>query len=170
MNTYTLLDGTKLDLHELEDSEKAFLRDLRRMVEQDVSYFDIYRTAVGPGSVAMGGRSQIVRRITRSPLYRAAEDIATRAGIKQGLILAPEHESKRAEFPTDASHISATQASNLIGISRAAVYKAIENNKLDILKIGNVTLVSKKSAFAYRDRREKDATRSQDPTPAGHRS
>lgn len=158
MNTHTLLNGKKIDLAELDASDRAFLRDLRRMMEQGVSYFEIYRTAVGPGSPALGGRNRIDRRITTSPLYLAARDLATRAGIKQGLILAPEHERKREEFPTDGSYVSAAQAAELIGISRAAVYKAIDNGKLDILRIGNVAVVSKKSAIAYRRRREREGS------------
>ena len=124
------------------------------MAEQDISYFEIARTAVGPGSPALLGRSTIDRRIAASPLYVAAEDIATRAGISQGLLLAPEYQHLRSQFPTDGSHISATQAADLIGISRAAVHKAIKAGTLEALRIGNVTVVSRKSAQAYRERRE----------------
>lgn len=138
----------------LSSRERAFLRDLRRMAEEDISYFEIARTAVGPGSPALLGRSTIDRRTAASPLYVAAEDIATRAGISQGLILAPEHQHLRDQFPTDGSHISASQASDLIGISRAAVHKAIKAGTLDALRIGNVTVVNRKSAQAYRERRE----------------
>lgn len=157
MKTYTLLNGKTLDLSDLSSAEGAFLRDLRRMVAQDISYFEIGRTAIGPGSPALRGRQTIDRRTAATPLYLAAEDIATRAGIEQGLILAPEFEHLRAEFPTDGSHISAAQAADFIGISRAAVYKAIHAGTLKALKIGNVTVVNKKSAFEYRQRRESAA-------------
>lgn len=160
MNRHELLDGRKIDLSELDSAESAFLRDLRLMSEQGVSYFEIYRTAIGPGSLALGGRNRIDRRITTSPVYLVARDMATRAGIKQGLILAPEHEHKRQELPEDASYLSAAQAAAFIGISRAALYKAIENRKLDAKKIGNVTVVGKKSAVAYRDHREQAGTKS----------
>lgn len=154
MKTYTLLNGKTLDLSDLSPSERPFLRDLQRMAEQDISYFEIARTAIGPGSPALRGRQTIDRRTAATPLYLAAEDMATRAGIQQGLILAPEFEHLRAEFPTDGSHISAAQAANLIGISRAAVYKAIDARRLEALRIGNVTVVNKKSAIEYRKRRE----------------
>lgn len=157
MKTYTLLNGKTLELSELSPAESAFLRDLRRMVEQDISYFEIARTAVGPGSPALRGRQTIDRRTAAQPLYLAAEDIATRAGIQQGLILAPEFEHLRAQFPTDGSHISAAQAAEFIGISRAAVYKAINAGTLQALRIGNVTVVNKKSAVEYRQRRESAA-------------
>lgn len=162
MKTYALLNGNRIDLSALSPTERAFLRDLRRMAEQDISYFEIARTAVGPGSPALRGRSTIDRRIAISPLYLAAEDIATRAGVAQGLILAPEYEHLRGKFPTDRSHISATQAADLIGISRAAVHKAIKAETLEALRIGNVTVVNRQSAVAYRQRRESAGERSAD--------
>lgn len=154
MKTYTLLNGKTLTLGDRSPAEGAFLRDLHRMVEQDISYFEIARTAIGPGSPALRGRQTIDRRTAATPLYLVAEDIATRAGIEQGLILAPEFEHLRSQFPTDGSHISAAQAANLIGISRAAVYKAINARTLQALRIGNVTVVNKKSAIEYQQRRE----------------
>lgn len=154
MKTRTLLNGKRLDLTGLSPAEHAFLRDLRRMAENDVSYFEIARTAIGPGSPALRGQQTIDRRTAATPLYLAAEDIATRAGIEQGLILGPELEHLRAGFPTNGSHISAAQAADFIGISRAAVYKAIDARTLQALRIGNVTVVNKKSAIEYRQRRE----------------
>jgi excisionase family DNA binding protein len=49
--------------------------------------------------------------------------------------------------------ISVTQAAGLIGITRAAVYKAIEKNALRALHIGNVTVVDRASALAYKGAR-----------------
>ena len=154
MKTCTLLDGTRLDLGELSPGDKTFLRNLRRMAAQDFDYFDIVRMAVGHGSPARRGRQTIDPQTIAQPLYRAAEDIATRAGIRQGLILAPEFEHLQSRFPTDSSHISALQAAEFIGISRAAVYKAIRAGTLQALHIGNVTVVNRKSAAEYRRRRE----------------
>ena len=172
MTSYRLLDGEKLDLRESGGRERAFLRDLEKMVDEGVSYFEVYRTAIGPGSPALGGRNRVDRERVTSPLYRAARDIALRAGIKQGLILAPEHESRRADVPRDATMISVAQAADLIGISRAAVYKAIEKGTLGATHVGNVTLVERASAHAYRERRGTkpghDTPRR--PVPGGGRS
>ncbi len=158
MRTYTLLNGKKLDLTETSTTEAAFLRDLRRMAKADISYFEIERTAIGPGSPALQGWQTITPQIARSPLYLAAGDIATRAGIEQGLILAPRFEHLRGEFPRDGSHVSTVQAAHLIGMSRAAVHKAIKAGNLEALRIGNVTVVGKKSAIEYRQRRESAST------------
>lgn len=152
-NTYRLLDGRTVDLRGLTARERAFLVDLQKMVRADISYFEIERVAVGPGSPALGGRNRVDERIAETPLYLAAEDIATRAGIEQGLVLAPEYEAERATTPSDGSMISVVQAADLIGISRTAVYKAIEKGTLRATRVGNVTVVDRASALAYRERR-----------------
>jgi hypothetical protein len=82
---------------------------------------------LGPGSAA---RAPALTRGAGSDLYQVAHDIATRAGIEQGLILAPNHEGERANASADASMISVTQAAELIGITRAAVYKAVQKGAL----------------------------------------
>ena len=151
--SYRLLDGRAADLRELDPREQAFVRDLQKMSRQGVSYFEVYRAATGPGSLALQGRNRIDRNIVESPIYLVARDIATRAGIQQGLILAPEHAGQRAAAPTDASMISASQAADLIGISRAAVYKAIDTGALKAIRLGNVTVVDRASALAYSARR-----------------
>src|SRR5438132_13075754 len=129
------------------------------MSHQGVSYFEIYRAAVGPGSAALRGRNRMDERIVESPLYLAARDIATRAGIQQGLILTPEHAEQRSAAPKDASMISAAQAADLIGISRAAVYKAIDKGALKAIRLGNVTVVDRASALTYREGRGSERSR-----------
>jgi hypothetical protein len=155
-----LLDGRTVELGALDVRQRAFLADLEKMQRQGVSYFEIYRTALGPGSLALQGRSRVDRKLAESSLYLAAQDIATRAGISQGLILAPDHERERAKAPVDSSMISVTQAAALIGITRAAVYKAIEKQALLALHIGNVTVVNREAALAYRDGRTREVTQS----------
>jgi len=159
IKSHRLLDGRTVDLRELDSREQAFLRDLQKMWRQGVSYFEVYRTATGPGSPALRGRNRIDGQIVESSLYLAARDIATRAGIQQGLVLAPEHATKRVAAPKDASMISASQAADLIGISRAAVYKAIEKGALNAIRLGNVTVVDRASALAYRDGRRSERLR-----------
>lgn len=159
LKTHKLLDGTAINLRGLSAREQAFLRDLKKMAREGVSYFEIYRTAVGPGSPALAGRNRIDRRLAQSPLYLAARDIATRAGIDQGLILAPAQQSARAaaaKAGEERAMMSVAQAAQLIGVSRAAVYKAIGRGTLEAERIGNVTVVARQSALDYRDRSAAD--------------
>jgi hypothetical protein len=152
---YVLLDGRTVPLGSLAARERAFLADLGKMKRQGVDYFEIYRTALGPGSPALEGHNRVNRQLIESPFYLAARDIATRAGIEQGLIVAPEYEEEwAAKAPRDFSMISVTQAATLIGITRAAVYKAIEKKAIASLRIGNVTVVNRASAVEYKRARE----------------
>lgn len=151
MTIHELLSGEKVDLSELDSQGRDFLDDLSRMGKAGVSYFEVYRLAIGPGSRALQGRNRINRRVLKSPTYLVARDIATRVGIEQGLILATEYEGKRSAG--DFSMVSVTQAAELIGVSRAAVYKSIKAGKLRARKVGNVTVVDKESAIKLREHR-----------------
>ena len=163
MRTHRTLDGIPLDLTGLSLHEKAFLRSLQRMAQTGMSYFEIERTAIGPGSPALEGRNRVDRQILTSPLYLAARDIATRAGVAEGLFLAPEHAEEAGKIPADSSLISVTQAAFLIGISRTAVHKAIAEKRLEASRFGNVILVKRAAAEAYRGRANKPGS---PPTPA----
>jgi len=77
------------------------------------------------------------------------------------------HAREREKAPVDGM-ISVTQAAALIGITRAAVYKAIEKQALAALRLGNVTVVNRAAALAYRDGRAREAT--QAPRPAARRA
>jgi excisionase family DNA binding protein len=139
---------------ELKAHELAFLDSLKKMAANDVSYFEIERVAIGPGSPALQGWTRVTREIIETPLYKAAVDIVTRAGIAQGLILAPEHEKERNRISTDRSQMSVTQAADTLGLSRAAVHKAIKEKRIDSAQYGNVILVDRKSVERYRTKRK----------------
>jgi excisionase family DNA binding protein len=123
------------------------------MASDKISFFEIERVAIGPGSPALQGWSRVTREIVDSPLYRVAEDISERAGIAEGLILAPEHEAKRKDIPTDRTQMSVTQAATALGISRAAVHKAISQKRLAAQRYGNVVLVSREAVARYKQAR-----------------
>jgi excisionase family DNA binding protein len=148
-----------LFLDGLAARERAFLADLRRMAKAGISFFEIERTAIGPGSPALRGWSRLTRELAESPLHRVATDIATRAGIAEGLILAPEHEATRKEIPVDRSRLSVTQAANMLGVSRAAVHKAIQQGRLAAERYGNVLLVSREAVLHRRREREEGRRR-----------
>jgi excisionase family DNA binding protein len=46
--------------------------------------------------------------------------------------------------------MSVTQAANTLGISRAAVHKAIQQRRLAAQRFGNVVLVSRQAGFDYK--------------------
>ena len=150
MKRYKLLSGETVGLEELDTRDVAFLENLQRMAKDGISFFEVERVAIGPGSPALRGWSRVTPEIVGSPLYRVASDIATRTGIAEGLILGPGHEQKRSEIPADRSLMSVTQAANTLCISRAAVHKAIQQKRLVALRYGNVILVTRDAVQRYR--------------------
>jgi hypothetical protein len=130
MKSHKVLSGEAVGLEDVEARDAAFLKNLQRMAASGISFFELERVAIGPGSPARQGWSRVTREIVSSPLYRVAADIAIRAGIAEGLVLAPEHEDKRSQIPADRSLMSVTQAANTLGISRAAVHKAIQQKRV----------------------------------------
>jgi excisionase family DNA binding protein len=168
MRKYKLLSGEVVELKDLGARESAFLKNLLRMAESEISFFEIERVAIGPGSPALQGWSRVTPEIVASPLYRVARDICTRAGISEGLILTPEHENLRDRIPTDRSLMSVTQASTALGISRAAVHKAVQQERLAAQRYGNVVLVSRDAVMRYkRERAEAKARGSQARSTGG---
>ena len=157
MKVYRLLDGAKISTQGLTTYERKFLKTLETMCKDQASYFDIYRFALGPGSPALQGELRVDHQLIESDLYKIAQDMATRAGIEQGLILAPEHEGKRHLAMNIESPLSVPQAAALIGISRIAAYKAIKEGRLGHTKIGNVIIVSRAEAERYKKAREESA-------------
>ncbi len=155
MKRHKLRSGETVSLEDLEARDIAFLKNLQRMAKDGISFFELERVAIGPGSPALQGWSRVTWEIVSAPLYRVAADIATRAGIAEGLILAPEHEDKRNRAPADRSLMSVTQAANTLGISRAAVHKAVQQKRLAAQRYGNVIVVSRAAVLQYKqDRRE----------------
>lgn len=153
MKRHKLLSGETIVLEDLKARDVAFLKNLQRMAKDGISFFELERVAIGPGSPALQGWSRVTREIVSSPLYRVAADIATRAGVAEGLILAPEHEEQRTKIPMDRSLMSVTQAAITLGISRAAVHKAIQQERLPAQRYGNVILVSREAVRRYTQQR-----------------
>lgn len=150
MNNHLLLDGTKVSFGDLSGRERDFLRTLEKMDSEEGSYFEIYRLAIGPGSPALQGGTRLDRELAKSPLYLIARDIATRVGIRQGLILLSEHKGECEAAERIESPISVAQAAQLIGISRVGAYKAVQEGRLPAQKIGNVLVVKRADAEIFK--------------------
>jgi excisionase family DNA binding protein len=158
MKRHKLLSGETVGLEDIEARDLVFLKNLQRMSTSGISFFELERVAIGPGSPALQGWSRVTREIVSSFLYRVAADIATRAGIAEGLVLAPEHEDKRSQIPADRSLMSVTQAANTLGISRAAVHKAIQQKRLAAQRFGNVLLANREAVLRYKRERSQSGS------------
>jgi excisionase family DNA binding protein len=148
MKTYELLTGERLDLSGLEKREAAFLDRLKADAsEASADYFELLRRVKGREAIPLRGRP-ITPETARSPLYRAAHDIADRVGIEQGYVLRPDVD--RTVAKPEAGLLSMTEAAELIGISRPAVHQALSEERLPGRRVGNAWVVRRSDAEAFK--------------------
>lgn len=143
---HTLLNGQIVDLSRLSRPDIQFLLDLMRRALEDEDYFVLERCVCGPGAYPLKGSPRVTREIHGRPLFRVAEDIVDRAGIRQG-VLAPDPGDERA--PTEEI-VSVTDAAKALGITRSAVVKAAHAGRIKGKKIGHTWALLRGSVNGYR--------------------
>jgi predicted DNA-binding protein (UPF0251 family) len=143
--TYQLLKGEVVDLGELPKNDLAYLLDLQRRAMEDEDYFELERSVCGPGAYPLKGSPRVTREIHQTPLFRVAEDIVDRVGIRQGVI-APDENDKM--MPIEGI-MSASEAAERLGITRSAVIKSARSGRLKGKKIGNAWVLLQRSVESY---------------------
>ncbi len=144
--TYQLLNGEDLTLAELPRADMEFLFDLMRRAVGDEEYFSLERSVCGPGAYPLKGAGRVTAQIHRSLLFRVAEDIMDRAGIRQGF-LAPDLEGGRV--PVE-DIVSVTEAAESLGVTRSAVIKAAQTGRIKGRKIGHTWTLLRRSVDNYK--------------------
>jgi excisionase family DNA binding protein len=142
---YELLNGETLDLSPLPKRDMEFLLDLMQRAMSDEDYFDLERRVCGQGAYPLKESRRVTREIHDTPLFRAAEDIVDRVGIRQGAI-APDPGDER--IPTE-DIVSVTEAADALGISRSAVIKAAQAGRIKGKKIGHTWALLRRSVDSY---------------------
>src|SRR5438105_12256976 len=90
---YRLLNGESVELSVLPKKDLAFLLDLQRRAMENEDYFDLERAICGKGAHPLKGSPRVTREIHDSLLFRVAEDVVDRIGIRQGVI-APDGDER----------------------------------------------------------------------------
>lgn len=142
---YELLNGETMELSSLPMQDMVYLLDLMQRAMNDEDYFDLERRVCGPGAYPLKGNARVTHEIQASPLFRAAEDIVDRAGIRQG-VLAPDPGDKRV--PT-VDIVSVTEAADTLGITRSAVVKAAQTGRIKGKKVGHTWALLRRSVESY---------------------
>jgi excisionase family DNA binding protein len=143
---YTLLNGDVVDISGLPSEDTAFLLDLMQRAMGDQDYFDLERSVCGPSAYPLKGSPRVTREVHASPLFRVAEDVVDRVGIRQG-VLAPDPGDERV--PTEAI-MSVGEAAKTLGITRSAVVKAAQAGRIRGKKIGHSWALLCGSVRSYR--------------------
>jgi len=142
---YKLLSGGSVDLAGLPKKDMEFLLDLQRRAIENEDYFELERSVCGKSAYPLKGSARITREIHDSRLFRVAEDIVDRVGLRQGVI-APDAQDKKT--PTDEI-VSVPEAATLLGISKSAVVKAAHTGRLKGKKIGKSWALLRHSVESY---------------------
>jgi len=142
---YRLLERTTLDLSALPPEDLAFLLDLMQRAFAGEDFFALERLVCATGAYPLRG-GRVTRAIHDSVLFRVAEDIVDRVGIRQGTV-APDPGDEH--IPVD-DYLSVTMAAQRLGITRAAVIKAAQAGRLEGSKVGHAWVLLRRSVDAYR--------------------
>jgi excisionase family DNA binding protein len=143
---YKLLTGQSLDLSALPRGDVQFLLDLMRRALEDEDYFELERRVCGVGAHPLKGSPRVTREIHDTALFRAAEDVVDRVGIRQG-VLAPDPGDAR--MPVE-DIVSVTEAAKSLGITRSAVVKAAHAGRIKGKKIGHTWALLRGSVNSYK--------------------
>lgn len=152
-HVYKLLSGERISIGWLSESDKVWLDQLRVDAENGDDYFILLRSVRGRGARPLRGDSRLTPEIAQSALFRAAEDIVERAGIRQGCSLSPGSE---LEFPSKKPLVSAPEAAGIIGISRAAIHRALIDGRIRGWRVGAVWVLRRSDVLKYKKNREID--------------
>lgn len=145
MVKYKLLNGDSVNLSPLPKKDMEFLLDLQRRAFENQDYFELERSICGKGAYPLKGSPRVTREIHDSLLFRVAEDVVDRVGLRQGVIAADVEDER---VPTDEI-VSVSEAAKLLGISKSAVIKAANAGRLKGKKIGRAWALLRQSVESY---------------------
>src|SRR3989304_3240478 len=87
MKRHKLLSGETIGLEDIEARDVVFLKNLQRMATSGISFFELERVAIGPGSPALQGWSRVTREIGSSPSCHKAIQKERLAAQRDGNVL-----------------------------------------------------------------------------------
>lgn len=155
MKEYELLSGEKVNLKDLEKSEREVVEEFLRRVENDPygddrgEYFLLYRLSSGPQALLEKFRSCLSVKFMNQPCYLILRDIVKRAGIKQGIVPDPEAEKKLKKYNPKCSVLSLMRVPEKLEIKRSEIVRLLEKGELEGEKIGNIWFIYKSSIQDY---------------------
>jgi excisionase family DNA binding protein len=142
---YKLLDGERVNLSTLPKKDLQFLLDLQRRAIDGEDYFELELMVCSSGAYPLKGSPRVTSAVHATVLFRVAEDICFRVGLRQGILRAETEEERSLADEV----LSVTEAARMIGISRTAVIKAAHAGRLRGKKIGKTWALLRTSVKRY---------------------
>jgi len=149
-HSYELLSGEKLSTGWLSENDNKWLEELKQNVANDDDYFILLRSVRGLGAYPLKGAERLTPEVAQSVLFRVAQDIVERTGIRQGYSLPP---GSGLEDIGNKDLLSTPEAAEIIGITRAGIHHALINGRLRGWKVGSGWVLLRADVLRYRDRR-----------------
>lgn len=128
---YVSREGRILDLKQLPDADALFLRWLDARAAAGESYHSLLPSVSGPGGYLAANLVEEEPELRRRPVYRATMDLLTRVAKRDGVKL-----PRGALDPGRGGVHSVTDVAQDLGISRAAVVRAIQEGRLAAYRMG----------------------------------
>jgi excisionase family DNA binding protein len=146
---YELMNGETVDLSRISKEAQDYLDGIETDAATGASYFDLELRVKGPAAfTTRQTKGFVTADVIRDPVYRVANDLVARTGIRQGK-LAPPRDAKPAEL------LSVPEAAKLVGTTRQNLNAAIAREALAAEKIGGTYVVKLTDLRAYKDRADK---------------
>ncbi|HEY5476161.1 MAG TPA: hypothetical protein VIK11_05520 [Tepidiformaceae bacterium] len=131
MPTYTTLDGDTLDLSALTAPEAEYLGVLKVAFEAGMEWASFNRLVHGDRNPILEPGHRVTSAVASHPIFRAAQDMEDRLGIRQGEIGAePGDEEQLARDPFSDEWLTIAEAAVAKAVTVQGVYKAIERGEL----------------------------------------
>lgn len=144
-HAYKLLSGETVSLGWLNDGDMVFLETLKEHADEGEDYFSLIQRVRGRGSyVLYNFDGKVTEEATQTVLFRVANDIVERAGIRQGRLF------HQKEGPDAKNLMTTAQACEVMGITRSGLHFLLTNGKIKGWKIGKLWLVDRESAEGFR--------------------
>ncbi len=126
---YVTRDGRNIDLGEMPEPDALFLRWLDARAGAGESYAMLLPSVSGPGGYLAANLVEMDPDLRRRPVYRATLDLLARVARRDGIRL------PKGAFEGGGVH-SVTDVARDLGISRAAVVRAIQEGRLAAYRMG----------------------------------
>ncbi|HEV8322488.1 MAG TPA: hypothetical protein VG389_12810 [Myxococcota bacterium] len=124
-------DGKDFDLRTMTEADACFLRWLDARAAAGESYPALLPSVTGPGGYLLNNAERPDPRVRTRPVFRAAMDLLARVAERDGLKL-----PKAVVDGTRGGVHSVTDAARELGITRAAVVRAIQEGRLAAYRMG----------------------------------
>ena len=152
LGSYETLTNEKVNLSSLTAQEKAWMGQMVKVYQSGESYPQFVNRINEPGCPALGGGSWVTPGVSRSPLYRACQDLADRLGIAQGFLAVSMTAQQEKAGPAESaqpSYLSCEEAAERVGVTSEAIRKAIREDRLPAMRVGRTYLLDSRAIDGY---------------------